>query len=132
MQTVPGYDMAGVVVQVGSEVTKFKVGDRVYGDVSENALNGPKQYGSLAQYCAVEEKLIAVIPQRLSFAEAASLPLALETAYQGFEHATLKEGQTVLVLGGAGGVGSLAVQVFASLFLPYWGHFLLSILWLKL
>lgn len=114
MQTVPGYDAAGIVVKVGSEVTKFKIGDRVYGNVSEHALQSPKQYGSLGQYTAVEERLIAVIPQSLSFAEAASLPLAVETAYEGFVHARLKEGQTVCVLGGAGGVGSLAVQVCAS------------------
>ncbi|CAM6095181.1 unnamed protein product [Calypogeia fissa] len=115
LPTVPGYDMAGVVVDVGSEVTKFKVGDRVYGDVSEHALS-PRQYGSLAQYTAVEEKLIAFIPQRLNFVEAASLPLAVETAYQSFEHVSLKEGETVLVLGGAGGVGSLAVQLAKHVF----------------
>jgi 2-methylene-furan-3-one reductase len=119
LQTVPGYDMAGVVVKVGTDVTKFKVGDRVYGDVSEHALNGPKQYGSIAQYCTVEEKLIAAIPENLSFAEAASLPLAVETAYQGFERTELKEGETVLVLGGAGGVGSLAVQVCYSRLFSY-------------
>ncbi|CAM6088706.1 unnamed protein product [Calypogeia fissa] len=115
LPTVPGYDMAGVVVDVGSEVTKFKVGDRVYGDVSEHALS-PRQYGSLAQYTAVEEKLIAFIPRRLNFVEAASLPLAVETAFESFEHVSLKEGETVLVLGGAGGVGSLAVQLAKHVF----------------
>lgn len=116
LPTVPGYDVAGVVVHAGREVKKFKVGDRVYGDVSEHALKSPKQFGSLAQFCAVEEKLIAAIPERLNFEEAASLPLAVETAYQGFERTGLKEGETVLILGGAGGVGSLAVQLAKHIF----------------
>nr|AFK48404.1 unknown [Lotus japonicus] len=59
LPTVPGYDVAGVVVKVGSEVKEFRVGDEVYGDVNEKALEGPKQFGSLAEYTAVEEKLLA-------------------------------------------------------------------------
>lgn len=110
---MPGYDVAGVVVKVGSDVTKFKEGDEVYANVSEAALNQPRQFGSLAQYTAVEEKLLALKPTNLSFAEAASLPLAIETAQEAFDRANLKEGQTVLITGGAGGVGSLAIQVRA-------------------
>ena len=110
-QHVPGYDVAGVVVKVGSDVTKFKEGDEVYANVSEAALNQPRQVGSLAQYTAVEEKLVALKPTNLSFAEAASLPLAIETAQEAFDRANLKEGQTVFINGGAGGVGSLAIQV---------------------
>ncbi|KAG6552442.1 hypothetical protein Mapa_006003 [Marchantia paleacea] len=116
LPTVPGYDCSGIVVKVGSGVTKFKVGDEVYGDTSEFCLNGPKQYGTLAQYAAAEEKLLAKKPKNLSFAEAASLPLALETAYQGWQKGGIKEGQKVMVLGGAGGVGTLAIQLAKQVF----------------
>ena len=114
-QTVPGYDVSGVIVKVGSEVTSFKEGDEVYANISEAALNGPKQWGSIAQYTVTEEKLLGIKPKNLSFAEAASLPLAIETALEGLERAGFKEGQTLLVLGGAGGVGSLAIQVIKEL-----------------
>ncbi|KAL2622977.1 hypothetical protein R1flu_003182 [Riccia fluitans] len=116
LPTVPCYDCAGVVVKVGSAVTKFKVGDEVYGDTSEFCLDGPKQYGTLAQYAAAEEKLLALKPKKLSFSEAASLPLAIETAYQGLKKAGIKEGDKVFVLGGSGGVGTLAVQLAKQVF----------------
>lgn len=111
MQTVPGYDVAGVVVKVGSQVKDFKVGDEVYGDIHEKALDGPKQSGSLAEYTAVEERLIALKPKNLDFAQAASLPLAIETAYEGLERTGFSAGKSLLVLNGAGGVGSLVIQV---------------------
>nr|AFK40232.1 unknown [Lotus japonicus] len=104
LPTAPGYDVAGVVVKVGSEVKKFKVGDEVYGDINENALEYPKVVGSLAEYTAVEEKLLAHKPKNLSFVEAASLPLAIETAYEGPERAGFSAGKSILVLGGAGGL----------------------------
>ncbi|OAY80118.1 Quinone oxidoreductase-like protein, chloroplastic [Ananas comosus] len=109
--TVPGYDVAGVVVKVGSQVKNLKEGDEVYGDINEKALENPKQFGSLAEYTAVEEKLLAVKPKNLDFAQAASLPLAIETAYEGLEKAGFSAGKSVLVLGGAGGVGSLVIQL---------------------
>ncbi|KAH9540278.1 hypothetical protein CY35_15G103500 [Sphagnum magellanicum] len=111
LPTVPGYDVAGVVVKVGKEVSKFKEGDEVYADVSEAALNKPRQFGSLAQYTAVQEKLLALKPTRLSFAEAASLPLAILTAQEAFDRVNLKVGQSVFINGGAGGVGTLAIQL---------------------
>ncbi|MCO5562316.1 hypothetical protein L7F22_015942 [Adiantum nelumboides] len=116
LPTVPGYDVAGVIVKVGSNVTSFKEGDAVYANVSEQALNGPKQWGSIAQYTAVEEKLLGAKPENLSFAEAASLPLAIETALEGLERAGFKEGQSILVLAGAGGVGSLVIQLAKQVF----------------
>lgn len=91
----------------------LKEGDEVYGDINEKALEGPKQYGSLAEFTAVEEKLLALKPKNLDFMQAAGLPLAIETAYEGLERAGLSAGKSVLVLGGAGGVGTLVVQVIS-------------------
>lgn len=111
LPTVPGYDVAGVVVKVGSQVKNLKVGDEVYGDINEKALEGPKQFGSLAEYTAVEEKLLALKPKNLDFAQAAGLPLAIETANEGLERAGFSAGKSILVLGGAGGVGSFVIQL---------------------
>ncbi|KAL2320113.1 hypothetical protein Fmac_029082 [Flemingia macrophylla] len=111
LPTVPGYDVAGVVVKLGSEVKKFKVGDEVYGDINVKALECPKVIGSLAEYTTAEERLLAHKPQNLSYAEAASLPLALETAYEGLERAEFSAGKSILVLGGAGGVGTHVIQL---------------------
>ncbi|KAL9251175.1 NADPH-dependent alkenal/one oxidoreductase, chloroplastic-like protein [Drosera capensis] len=113
---VPGYDVAGIVVKVGSEVKELKVGDEVYGDINERAIHGPKQFGSLAEYTAVEEKLLAPKPKNLDFVQAASLPLAIETAYEGLEKAGFSAGKSLLVLGGAGGVGSLVIQLAKHVF----------------
>uniref|UniRef100_A0A2N9IQV4 Enoyl reductase (ER) domain-containing protein n=1 Tax=Fagus sylvatica TaxID=28930 RepID=A0A2N9IQV4_FAGSY len=115
LPTVPGYDVAGVVVKVGSQVKDLKVGDEVYGDINEKALDGPQQFGSLAEYTAVEEKLLAPKPKNLDFVQAAGLPLAIETAYEGLEKTGFSAGKSILVLNGAGGVGSLlAKHVFGA------------------
>ncbi|XP_047176092.1 2-methylene-furan-3-one reductase-like [Vigna umbellata] len=116
LPTVPGYDVAGVVVKVGSEVKDFKVGDEVYGNVNEKALEGPKQFGSLAEYTAVEEKLLAAKPKNIDFAQAAALPLAIETAYEGLERTGFSPGKSILVLNGSGGVGSLVIQLAKQVF----------------
>ncbi|KAM0055982.1 putative 2-alkenal reductase (NAD(P)(+)) [Helianthus debilis subsp. tardiflorus] len=116
LPTVPGYDVAGVVVKVGKQVKGLKLGDEVYGDISEKALDGPKQSGSLAEYTAVEEKLLALKPKKLDFVQAASLPLAIETAYEGLERAGFSEGKSILILNGAGGVGSLTIQLAKKVF----------------
>ncbi|KAK9277560.1 hypothetical protein L1049_007105 [Liquidambar formosana] len=116
LPTVPGYDVAGVVVKVGSQVKGLKEGDEVYGDINEKALEGPKQFGSLAEYTAVEEKLLAPKPKNLDFVQAAGLPLAIETAYEGLERTGFSAGKSILVLGGAGGVGSLVIQLAKQVF----------------
>ncbi|WCJ38439.1 2-methylene-furan-3-one reductase [Euphorbia peplus] len=116
LPTVPGYDVAGVVVKVGSKVKELKEGDEVYGDISEKALEGPKQFGSLAEFTVVEEKLLALKPKNLDFAEAASLPLAIETAYEGLERTGFSAGKSILVLNGSGGVGSLVIQLAKQVF----------------
>lgn len=98
-------------MKVGSAVKEFKEGDEVYANVSEKALEGPKQLGSLAEYTAVEEKLLALKPKNIDFAQAAGLPLAIETADEGLVRTEFSAGQSILVLNGAGGVGSLVIQV---------------------
>lgn len=113
---VPGFDVGGVVVRVGSGVRNLKEGDEVYGDIIEKAFEDPKQMGSLAEFTAAEEHLLALKPPNLDFVEAASLPLALETAYEGLQRAAFSEGKSVLVLGGAGGVGSLVIQLAKHVF----------------
>lgn len=99
-----GYDMAGVVVKAGSQVTKLKVGDPVYAYL----LWG----GGWAEYCISNESESAIKPKSLSFVEASSVPLAALTAWQALIDAgKIQSGQTVLIHGGSGGVGGLAIQI---------------------
>ncbi|NCG22256.1 MAG: zinc-binding dehydrogenase [Rhodobacterales bacterium] len=100
-----GWDVSGVVEQVGAEVTHLSVGDEVYSrpDISRD--------GSYAEYMVVRASELAVKPQSLSHNEAAAVPLAGLTAWQAlFDHAKLKKGERVLIHAGAGGVGSFAIQ----------------------
>ncbi|WCJ22825.1 2-methylene-furan-3-one reductase [Euphorbia peplus] len=109
---VPGCDMAGVVVARGSDVIKFQISDEVYGNVQDFEAEGQtKQLGTLAEFILVEERMVAEKPKTLSFEEAASLPLAIQTAMEGFKTAGFKRGQSIFIVGGAGGVGSLVVQL---------------------
>ena len=101
---VLGYDMAGVVVKVGAKITKLKVGDSVYAYL----LWG----GGWAEYCVSNESESAIKPASLSFAEASAVPLAALTAWQALiDIGKIDKGQTVLVHGGSGGVGSFAIQI---------------------
>jgi NADPH:quinone reductase-like Zn-dependent oxidoreductase len=105
LPTTLGCDAAGVVAEVGSEVTTFQKGDAVYG-----APNFPGD-GSYAEYCAAKANRFALKPQSLSFNEAAGVPLAGLTAWTAlFEQGQLRPGQRVLIQGASGGVGSFAVQ----------------------
>src|SRR5271163_4221367 len=109
---VLGIDMAGVIEEIGPGVTTFKVSDEVYG--MTGGVGGIQ--GSLAQYAAVDADLLALKPSNLTMREAAALPLAFITAYSGIvDRARLKAGQTVLVQGGAGGVGHISVQLARAL-----------------
>jgi NADPH:quinone reductase-like Zn-dependent oxidoreductase len=100
-----GWDAAGVVAEVGSEVVGFRVGDAVYG-----VPNFPGN-GSYAEYCAAKASQFAHKPQSLDFAAAAGVPLAGLTAWTAlFAHGQLQPGQRVLIQGASGGVGSFAVQ----------------------
>lgn len=100
-----GWDVAGVVAEVGEEVTDFKVGDAVF------ARPQTTRFGTYAEYTLVDSNLLAKKPTEISFEAAAAIPLAGLTAWQAlFDHAKLQPGERVLIHGGAGGVGSLAIQ----------------------
>jgi NADPH:quinone reductase-like Zn-dependent oxidoreductase len=101
-----GFDVSGDVVTVGPGVTRFSAGDEVF------ALLDLRRGGGYAEYAVVKEEEAAPKPAGLSHVEAASLPLVALTAWQAlFETADLQPGQTVLIHAGAGGVGSVAVQL---------------------
>ena len=108
LPAVPGIDLAGVVEKVGAGVTTFRLGEEVYGITG--GVGGIQ--GSLAEYAAVDADLLALKPANLSMREAASLPLGFITAWEGLvDRAAVHAGQKVLVHGGAGGVGHLAIQI---------------------
>jgi NADPH:quinone reductase-like Zn-dependent oxidoreductase len=102
-----GWDVAGVVEAVGGGVTRFAVGDRVFG-----MPRFPQEAAAYAEYVVSPSRQLARTPERLSDVEAAALPLAALTAWQALvETADVQPGQRVLVHAGAGGVGHLAVQI---------------------
>lgn len=104
MPHVLGYDFSGIVIQVGRKVTKFNIGDEIYGR--------PSKGGAFAEYISVHENDIALKPKNLSFAEAASIPLVGLTSYQVLhERLKLSAGQKVLIQAGSGGVGTFAIQL---------------------
>jgi NADPH:quinone reductase-like Zn-dependent oxidoreductase len=100
-----GWDAAGIVEEVGSEVTTLKKGDAVYG-----IPNFPGD-GSYAEYCTAKASQFALKPKSIDYNEAAGVPLAGLTAWTAiFEHGKLQQGQRILIQGATGGVGSFAVQ----------------------
>jgi len=104
---VLGWDGAGTITQVGSNVSSLRVGDRVFGYFRAPAI----QWGTFAEYSVVKATSVVKIPDGMSAQVAASLPVAALTAWQAlFDFANLQPGQTVLIQGGSGGVGSMAVQ----------------------
>lgn len=108
LPAVLGIDLAGMVVAVGEGVTHFQPGDAVFG--MTGGVGGVQ--GSLAEYAAVDARLLAHKPARLSMREAAALPLIFITAWEGLvDRARAGAGNKVLVHGGAGGVGHIAVQL---------------------
>ncbi len=100
-----GSDIAGKVEAVGASVTKFQIGDRVYGDLSD-------RWGGFEEYCAANESEVKLMPDSLTYTEAAALPQAGALAYQAlFDYGKAKEGERVLINGAGGGVGTLGVQM---------------------
>ena len=87
------------MISKGSDITKFDVGDEVYGNIQDfNAESNLKQLGTVAEFIVVEETLVAKKPKNLTFEEAASLPLALQTAIEGFAIGGFKEGQDIFIV----------------------------------
>lgn len=104
---IPGMAIAGKVAAVGSLVKGLRVGDEVFGEINR---------GAFAEYVSVTEKELAKMPPGLSFEAAATLPVAATTALQGLRDAAeIQPGQSVLINGAAGGVGTFAVQVAKAL-----------------
>lgn len=104
-----GWDAAGIIVETGEKVTEYKVGDRVF--------VRPKltRQGTYAEYIAVEEHLLAAMPEKMSFEEGAAIPLAGLTAWECLvDVGKVKKGDKVLVHAGAGGVGTHAIQIAKS------------------
>ncbi len=109
-----GWDSVGVVEAVGNKTTKFKVGDEVFyaGDITRS--------GSNAEFQLVDERIVGHKPQKISIAEAAAMPLTSLTAYEAlFDRIRIDpekdKGKSVLILAGAGGVGSIAIQLAKKL-----------------
>ena len=101
-----GSDLAGVVVEVGNRVTRFKVGDAVFGSTFDLGI------GAFAEFAAVPEYAAALKPVNLDFVQAASVPMVGLTSWQALaERAQLKRGQKVFIPAGAGGIGSFAIQL---------------------
>jgi NADPH:quinone reductase-like Zn-dependent oxidoreductase len=106
---IPGYDIAGVVEKTGAKITRFKAGDAVY------AYIGLKEGGGYAEYAIATEKEVAAKPKSIGYVEAAAIPVVALTAWQALiDTAKLSAGQTVLIHGGSGGVGSFAIQIAKS------------------
>ncbi|NTE04350.1 NADP-dependent oxidoreductase [Agrobacterium tumefaciens] len=104
-----GWDVSGVIEATGEKVSDFKKGDEVYGRPD------PTKNGAYAEYIVVKANLLSIKPISIGHTEAAAVPLAGLTAWQGlFDHGLLKEGQKVLIHAAAGGVGTYAVQFAKS------------------
>lgn len=106
LPAVMGSDLAGVVAEVGSTVTRFKVGDAVFANVFDLGT------GSIAEYVAVPEAVAAPKPANLDFVQAASIPMVGLTSWQALkERADLQPGQKVFIPAGSGGIGTFAIQL---------------------
>ena len=111
LPAILGIDLAGVVEAIGADVSGFRKGDEVYG--MTGGVGGIQ--GSLAEFAAVDAALLAPKPSSLTMREAAALPLIFITAWEGLvDRAQVQAGQKVLIHGGAGGVGHVAVQLARS------------------
>ena len=108
---IPGWDVAGVVESVGIDAPHFKPGDEVISYGRKDYVHG----GSFAEYIALPERLLARKPRSLDWSQSAGLPLAGLTAFQVLNRLGLMAGETVLIHGGSGGVGSLGVQIAVAL-----------------
>jgi len=115
MPIIMGIDVAGEIVEVGADVTGWKVGDRIVADpldLETGKLLGERMDGGLAEFCEVKARMLVPIPDGVSFAQAAALPVAYGTAYRMMmTRGRIQPGEKVLVLGASGGVGTCCVQL---------------------
>jgi alcohol dehydrogenase len=112
LPVIIGLDMAGEIAELGVGVSTWKIGDRVLANPvnKKKGLMGEMLDGGMAEYCLVSADQLIAIPDKVTFAEAASLPVAYGTAHRMLvTHNTVKKGDTVLVLGASGGVGTACV-----------------------
>lgn len=101
-----GWDAAGTIEEIGDDVDQFQLNDEVF------TFTPIGEQGTYAEYIAVDASFVTAKPKSLSMIESAAVPLAALTAYQGLKNdAQLKAGQTVVILGGSGGVGGFAIQI---------------------
>ncbi len=105
--SVIGSDIAGTVVELGSKVTEFKVGDEVFGDISGNG------FGAFAEFARARAMVMTLKPTEVTFATAAAIPQAGILALQGLHHRgnIISKGQKILINGAGGGVGTFAIQI---------------------
>lgn len=102
---IPGMEFAGKVIEVGKKVSRFKVGDKIYGSTGNS-------FGAYAEFtCLPEKNVMAPLPVNLNFAEAAVLSVGARTALYFLQEAKLKKGQHVLIYGASGSVGTYAIQI---------------------
>jgi NADPH:quinone reductase-like Zn-dependent oxidoreductase len=111
-RTIPGRDLAGRVEAVGGSVTRFRVGDEVFGTPGDELRN---IVGTFAEYVVAPETRIAPKPVNLTFEQAAAAPQAGVTAFQALRKGNVQPGMTVLINGAGGGVGTFAVQIAKAL-----------------
>ena len=103
---IPGMELSGTIEELGANVTLFKNGDAVYGDISNYG------FGGFAEYICINQKALKLKPEKMSFEEAASIPHAAMLAVQGLiDYGEVQQGQQILINGGGGGVGTLALQI---------------------
>ncbi|KGO86931.1 NADPH:quinone oxidoreductase [Flavobacterium rivuli WB 3.3-2 = DSM 21788] len=101
-----GHDVAGIITEVGKNITRFKIGDEVYSRTPDYHI------GTFTEYISINEKYVEFKPKNLSMEEAASMPLVALTAWQALvERANLKKGQKIFIQAGSGGVGTVAIQL---------------------
>lgn len=106
MPLILGSDFSGTVIEIGEKVTDYMIGDKVYGRVQKDRI------GTFAEYIAVDQKDIALMPDNLSFEEAAAIPLVGLTSFQAlYEIMQLTDKDKILIQAGSGGIGTLAIQL---------------------
>lgn len=104
----PGFDVAGTVVGIGTNVNRLQLGDHVYGQAAVQK----KGSGAFAEYAVTSKDYLAKMPDNISFTEAAAVPLAACSAYQAIiEHIRLEPEHKILIHGGSGGIGTFAIQL---------------------